>query len=58
MRLAIYFTNGNFQMFKYVNITQSWTIDNMFIKKGMKCYVAGNTVTGGTIKFIPLDKKV
>lgn len=45
---------GNQRVFHYMNVTVSYTIFTIYVKKGIKYFTAGNTVSGGTVKFTPL----
>ena len=55
IRVAIRTADSTINVYKYINITAAYQIDNMFVKKGMRAAIVTNT-TNGSVKYVPLDK--
>lgn len=55
IRCAIRFANGTQGPYMYMNVTGSYQIQSVFVKKGMRIGVVSNTTSTGFVKFYPLD---
>lgn len=55
IRCAIRFANGTQGPYMYMNVTGSYQIQSVFVKKGMRIGVVSNTTSAGFVKFYPLD---
>ena len=56
IRVVVRSPSGEVQPYMYMNVTGAFQVQSMFVKKGMKVYVLGNTVQSSTITYYPLTK--
>jgi hypothetical protein len=57
IRVVIRSQSGRTSADMYMNITGSYQIQSVFVKKGMRVYIQSNTASNATIKYFPLNAK-